>query len=142
MIGQILPNNNERCYSNFSPTFREVNTPLITNLPGKPRAVDRTTSPDSLITVGSGQLTIWSVRCGSVRALPASSQTRYIRKIRGPSPVSIEPQTPSPPPPPSTLPRPDPLPKSHCRVVLHLAWSPNRPVPSLAPPSVASYFLR
>jgi hypothetical protein len=27
MIGQILPNNNERCYSNFSPTFREVNTP-------------------------------------------------------------------------------------------------------------------
>jgi hypothetical protein len=28
MIGQILPNNNERCYNNFSPTFREVNTPL------------------------------------------------------------------------------------------------------------------
>jgi hypothetical protein len=28
MIEQILPNNNERCYSNFSPTFREVNTPL------------------------------------------------------------------------------------------------------------------
>jgi hypothetical protein len=28
MIRQILPNNNERCYSNFSPTFREVNTPL------------------------------------------------------------------------------------------------------------------
>jgi hypothetical protein len=27
MIEQILPNNNERCYSNFSPTFREVNTP-------------------------------------------------------------------------------------------------------------------
>jgi hypothetical protein len=27
MIRQILPNNNERCYSNFSPTFREVNTP-------------------------------------------------------------------------------------------------------------------
>jgi hypothetical protein len=25
MIGQILPNNNETCYSNFSPTFREVN---------------------------------------------------------------------------------------------------------------------
>jgi hypothetical protein len=24
-----LPNNNERCYSNFSPTFREVNTPWI-----------------------------------------------------------------------------------------------------------------
>jgi hypothetical protein len=29
MIGQILPNNNERCYSNFSPTFREVNTPFV-----------------------------------------------------------------------------------------------------------------
>jgi hypothetical protein len=29
MIGQILPNNNERCYSNFSPTFREVNTPRV-----------------------------------------------------------------------------------------------------------------
>jgi hypothetical protein len=29
MIGQILPNNNERCYSNFSHTFREVNTPLV-----------------------------------------------------------------------------------------------------------------
>jgi hypothetical protein len=29
MIGQILPNNNERCYNNFSPTFREVNTPLV-----------------------------------------------------------------------------------------------------------------
>jgi hypothetical protein len=28
MIGQILPNNNERCYINFSPTFREVNTPI------------------------------------------------------------------------------------------------------------------
>jgi hypothetical protein len=27
MIGQILPNNNERCYSNFSHIFREVNTP-------------------------------------------------------------------------------------------------------------------
>jgi hypothetical protein len=24
-----LPNNNERCYSNFSATFREVNTPYI-----------------------------------------------------------------------------------------------------------------
>jgi hypothetical protein len=24
-----LPNNNERCYSNFSTTFREVNTPLL-----------------------------------------------------------------------------------------------------------------
>jgi hypothetical protein len=31
MIEQILPNNNERCYSNFSPTFREVNTPSVTN---------------------------------------------------------------------------------------------------------------
>jgi hypothetical protein len=29
MIGQILSNNNERCYSNFSPTFREVNTPMV-----------------------------------------------------------------------------------------------------------------
>jgi hypothetical protein len=29
MIGQILPNKNERCYSNFSPTFREVNTRLV-----------------------------------------------------------------------------------------------------------------
>jgi hypothetical protein len=28
MIRQILPNNNERCYSNFSPTFLEVNTPF------------------------------------------------------------------------------------------------------------------
>jgi hypothetical protein len=27
MIGQILPNNNERCYSNFSPAFCEMNTP-------------------------------------------------------------------------------------------------------------------
>jgi hypothetical protein len=34
MIGQILPNNNERCYSNFLPTFREVNTP---SLPCTPR---------------------------------------------------------------------------------------------------------
>jgi hypothetical protein len=30
MIEQILPNNNERCYRNFSPTFREVNPPCIT----------------------------------------------------------------------------------------------------------------
>jgi hypothetical protein len=28
MIGQILSNNNEKCYSNFSHTFHEVNTPL------------------------------------------------------------------------------------------------------------------
>jgi hypothetical protein len=28
MIGQILPNNNKRCYGNFLPTFREVNVPL------------------------------------------------------------------------------------------------------------------
>jgi hypothetical protein len=28
MIGQILPNNNERCYNNFSPTFREMNAPI------------------------------------------------------------------------------------------------------------------
>jgi hypothetical protein len=33
MIGQILPNNNERCYSNFSPTFREVNTPPVLSGP-------------------------------------------------------------------------------------------------------------
>jgi hypothetical protein len=29
MIGQILPNNNERCYSNFSLTFHQLNTPLV-----------------------------------------------------------------------------------------------------------------
>jgi hypothetical protein len=29
MIGQILPINNEKCYSNFSSTFREVNAPLV-----------------------------------------------------------------------------------------------------------------
>jgi hypothetical protein len=29
MIGQILSNNNERCYNNFSPTFREVNTAFV-----------------------------------------------------------------------------------------------------------------
>jgi hypothetical protein len=34
MIGQILPNNNETCYSNFSPTFREVNTPEAGNFLG------------------------------------------------------------------------------------------------------------
>jgi hypothetical protein len=28
MIEQILLNNNERYYSNFSPTFREMNTPI------------------------------------------------------------------------------------------------------------------
>jgi hypothetical protein len=28
MSGRILPNNNKRCYSNFSSTFREVNTPI------------------------------------------------------------------------------------------------------------------
>jgi hypothetical protein len=28
MIGEILLNNNERCHSNFSTTFRKVNTPL------------------------------------------------------------------------------------------------------------------
>jgi hypothetical protein len=32
MIGQILPNNNKRCYSNFSPTFREANTPCCGNV--------------------------------------------------------------------------------------------------------------
>jgi hypothetical protein len=29
MIEQILLNNNKRCYSNFSPTFREGNTPYV-----------------------------------------------------------------------------------------------------------------
>jgi hypothetical protein len=29
MIGQILSNSNERYYSNFSRTFREVNTPIV-----------------------------------------------------------------------------------------------------------------
>jgi hypothetical protein len=29
MIEHILSNNNERCYSNFSTTFREVNTSLM-----------------------------------------------------------------------------------------------------------------
>jgi hypothetical protein len=26
MVGQILPNNNEKCYSNFSPKFSQLNT--------------------------------------------------------------------------------------------------------------------
>jgi hypothetical protein len=26
MVGQILPNNNEKCYSNFSPNFPQLNT--------------------------------------------------------------------------------------------------------------------
>jgi hypothetical protein len=29
MVGQILPNNNERCYSNFLSTFQQLNTPYI-----------------------------------------------------------------------------------------------------------------
>jgi hypothetical protein len=29
MIGQILSNNNERYYSNFSPAFREANTRVV-----------------------------------------------------------------------------------------------------------------
>jgi hypothetical protein len=28
MVGQILPNNNEKRYSNFSPNFSQLNTPL------------------------------------------------------------------------------------------------------------------
>jgi hypothetical protein len=28
MVGQILPNNNEKCYSNFSPKFYQLNTAL------------------------------------------------------------------------------------------------------------------
>jgi hypothetical protein len=28
MVGQILPNNNEMCYSNFSPKFSQLNTAL------------------------------------------------------------------------------------------------------------------
>jgi hypothetical protein len=31
MIGQILPNNNERCYNNFSTAFYGVNTPIDVN---------------------------------------------------------------------------------------------------------------
>jgi hypothetical protein len=31
MIRQILANNNEKCYSNFSPTFREANPPVRSN---------------------------------------------------------------------------------------------------------------
>jgi hypothetical protein len=45
MIGQILPNNNERCYSNFSPTFREVNTPSVLE-----------TKHDNLCSIGSPEL--------------------------------------------------------------------------------------
>jgi hypothetical protein len=29
MVGQILPNNNEKCYSNFSPKFSQLNTALV-----------------------------------------------------------------------------------------------------------------
>jgi hypothetical protein len=31
MVEQILPNNNEKCYSNFSPKFSQLNTALINN---------------------------------------------------------------------------------------------------------------
>jgi hypothetical protein len=29
MVGQILPNNNEKCYSNFSPKFSQLTTALV-----------------------------------------------------------------------------------------------------------------
>jgi hypothetical protein len=29
MVGQILPNNNEKCYSNFSPQLFHLNTPRL-----------------------------------------------------------------------------------------------------------------
>jgi hypothetical protein len=29
MAGQILPNNNEKCYSNFSPYFSQLNTAYL-----------------------------------------------------------------------------------------------------------------
>jgi hypothetical protein len=29
MVGQILPNNNEKCYSNFSPHFSQLNTAYV-----------------------------------------------------------------------------------------------------------------
>jgi hypothetical protein len=29
MVGQILPNNNENCYNNFSPKFSPLNTALV-----------------------------------------------------------------------------------------------------------------
>jgi hypothetical protein len=38
MIGQILPNNNKKCYSNFLPTFHEVNTPSV-NAPVRERII-------------------------------------------------------------------------------------------------------
>jgi hypothetical protein len=41
MDGQILPNNNERCYNNFSPTFLKLNTPYIYYIISKMPAGDR-----------------------------------------------------------------------------------------------------
>jgi hypothetical protein len=29
MVGQILPNNNEKCYCNFSPHFSQLNTAVV-----------------------------------------------------------------------------------------------------------------
>jgi hypothetical protein len=55
MIGQILPKNNERCYSNFSPTFREVNTPYIITkkiyMPAWPAAISDLTKNNRAGTV-------------------------------------------------------------------------------------------
>jgi hypothetical protein len=56
MIGQILPNNNKRCYSNFAPTFREVDTPSSVNsmqpLTRRVRAIRA-----CLVIVGLGETT-------------------------------------------------------------------------------------
>jgi hypothetical protein len=52
MIGQILPNNNERCYSNFSPTFREVNTPLVPEVKTKlKRGASAATIPNYTVSM-------------------------------------------------------------------------------------------
>jgi hypothetical protein len=59
MIGKILPNNNERCYNNFSPTFHEVNTPFIfflnTTLYTKSNKLGITSN-------GSTNLEIWNLQ--------------------------------------------------------------------------------
>jgi hypothetical protein len=41
MIGQILSNNNEKYYSNFSPAFRKVNTHKIGRLVGGGGALNK-----------------------------------------------------------------------------------------------------
>jgi hypothetical protein len=35
MVGQILPNNNEKCYSNFSPKFSQLNTATTNKKAGR-----------------------------------------------------------------------------------------------------------